>query len=43
MSNIISNLNAKTRILNTAREFGKNKNYIKQFELTSNITQYINS
>lgn len=43
MSNLISNLNAKTSILDITIELRENINYIKKFGLPPNVTQYINS
>ena len=43
MSNLASDPNAKTSILDVAINFKKNMNYIKKFGLPPSITQHIDS
>ena len=43
MFNLISNLNAKTNILDVTTELKENINYIKKFGLPPSIAPYIDS
>ncbi|MCJ1346029.1 hypothetical protein MMC31_004240 [Peltigera leucophlebia] len=43
MSNLTSDSNPKTSVLDAAAELRENMNYIKKFELPLSVAQHINS